>query len=79
MGRAARKPADKPMDPVALREYVLETIDQLAVLAVEQDDVSLARTLWACWGQLNPDMAELAPQREIVWIDTPETADAPPK
>ena len=70
----ARRRGGKQPDPAALREHVLDTIDQLAVLAAEQGDVALAKTLWACWGQVNPGGADAAAAREVVWIDSP----APP-
>ena len=73
MARSAitRRRTAKPAGAAALREHVLDTIDQLAVLAAEQGDVALAKTLWACWGQINPGGAEAAAAREVVWIDSP--------
>ena len=68
---SARKPAEAPSDSAALRDYVLDMIDQLAVVAAEQGEVAMARTLWTCWGQINPDMARAPVGREIVWIETP--------
>ena len=68
---SARKPAEAPSDSAALRDYVLDMIDQLAVVAAEQGEVAMARTLWTCWGQINPDMAQAPVEREIVWIETP--------
>ena len=63
---------DRPSDPAALREHVLDMIDQLAVLASEQGEVDMARTPWACWGRISPDMAAAPAGREVVWIDTPD-------
>lgn len=73
MPRAAplREPAESPSDPAALRDYVLDTIDQLAVVAAEQGEVGMARTLWTCWREINPEMARAPVGREIVWIETP--------
>ena len=68
----ALRAVERPSDPVALRDYVLDTIDHLAVLASEQGEVDMARTLWACWGRISPDMAAAPVGREIVWIDTPD-------
>ena len=68
---SARKPAETPSDPAALCDYVLDMIDQLAVVAAEQGAVEMARTLWACWGQINPEMIKAPVGREIVWIETP--------
>jgi hypothetical protein len=68
---SARRPAETPSDPAALRDHVLDTLDELAVVAAEQGEVALARSLWACWGQINPDLARAPVGREIVWIETP--------
>ena len=37
----------------AMREYILDMIDQLAALAAECGDVNSARALLSCWGQVN--------------------------
>ena len=67
----ARKSAETPSDPAALRDHVLDTIDQLAAVAAEQGEVDMARALWACWGKISPDMSGPPVGREIVWIETP--------
>ncbi len=68
-----------PLTSEVLHEFVLEMVDQLAVMAAEHGEMATARALWACWGQINRtvdqpsalDDREAGVGEETVWIDAP--------